>query len=72
MREEKPRRLHFNLNNQPEPANTPEIQNIEKLNRERANLISAKSLLVFLRNTKDKGSDFQKKILADVFKKKDK
>lgn len=52
-------------------TNSNEKKNdIEKLKKEKANFIGAKSLLVFLKNTKDKGPEFQKKILEDVFKRK--
>ena len=40
----------------------------EKLLTEKANFIGVKNLYVFLKNTKKKGTDFQKQVLSDIFK----
>jgi hypothetical protein len=46
----------------------PPSNETEKLLTEKANFISVKNLYVFLKNTKKKGTDFQKQVLSDIFK----
>lgn len=43
---------------------------VEKYLAEKSNFIGLKNLYVFLKNTKDKGSEFQKQVLTDIFKHK--